>query len=161
MKFHAEVRTVIDTLGEYRKTIDSFNDMMRGAPAAKTPVRLSEDRWTLREMAAHLVDSASNNHQRFVRLQMAEVLEFPAYEAESWRGVEKPNGASWDMLVGLWKHYNDFILHLLSVMDETCLDHYWKKGAENITLRKLVEDYYGHIRWHMELFEKRLKELSE
>ncbi len=145
---------------EYRDLINGFYEMMRRVPDPASSVRLSGDAWTLREMVGHLVDSASNNHQRFVRLQLQEVLEFPAYEAESWRGVEKVNTADWGMLVELWKNYNGLIFHLLAVMDEKCLAHYWKKDAGNLTLGKLIEDYYGHIRWHMDLFDKRIAEIG-
>ena len=44
-------------------------------------VKLGPDKWTLKEMVAHLIDSASNNHQRFVRLQIGHEISFPGYEA--------------------------------------------------------------------------------
>jgi hypothetical protein len=33
------------------------------------------DSWCKKEVLGHLIDSASNNHQRFVRLQLAPTLE--------------------------------------------------------------------------------------
>ena len=49
--------------------IESFEILMtRNADLAD--IRLAPDKWTLKEMIAHLIDSASNNHQRFVRLQL-------------------------------------------------------------------------------------------
>ena len=41
--------------------------------------RFSTDGWTLKETIGHLIDSTSNNHQRFVRLQIIDELIFPDY----------------------------------------------------------------------------------
>ncbi|MEO8130665.1 MAG: DinB family protein, partial [Bryobacteraceae bacterium] len=40
--------------------------------------------WSKKEVLGHLIDSASNNHQRFVRLQLANDLRLPKYEQEGW-----------------------------------------------------------------------------
>jgi hypothetical protein len=42
------------------------------------------DRWSKKEILGHLIDSAANNHQRFVRAQGTPRLEFPGYEQEFW-----------------------------------------------------------------------------
>src|SRR6266498_3163064 len=41
-------------------------------------------KWSRKEILGHLVDSASNNHQRFVRAQLVEELHFRPYEQERW-----------------------------------------------------------------------------
>ncbi len=38
-------------------------------------------KWRRVQVLGHLVDSASNNHQRFVRAMLQPSLEFPAYDA--------------------------------------------------------------------------------
>ena len=39
--------------------------------------------WSAKEIIGHLIDSASNNHQRFVRLQVADGLDFPDYQQDN------------------------------------------------------------------------------
>ena len=41
-------------------------------------------KWSPREELGHLIDSAANNHQRFVRAQSTPRLEFLNYEQEFW-----------------------------------------------------------------------------
>ena len=36
--------------------------------------------WSRKQVIGHLIDSASNNHQRFVRAMLANSLEFPGYD---------------------------------------------------------------------------------
>jgi len=51
---------------------------------AESEQQLSPERWTKKEVIGHLIDSASNNHQRFVRGQIADGQDFPGYEQEQW-----------------------------------------------------------------------------
>jgi hypothetical protein len=38
--------------------------------------------WSSKQILGHLIDSASNNHQRFVRASLQESLDFPAYDQD-------------------------------------------------------------------------------
>ena len=116
--------------------------------------------WSVKQIACHLVDSASNNHQRFTRLQRTSRLEFPAYEAEPWVALEKPESLDWGQLLGLLKHYNAFILHLASNLDPACLGHVWVVGGEEKSLEFLVRDYYRHLEWHITHLQNRLREVA-
>jgi hypothetical protein len=41
-------------------------------------------KWTRKQLLGHLIDSASNNYQRFVRLQQGNLVGFPGYDQEFW-----------------------------------------------------------------------------
>ena len=43
--------------------------------------------WTITELVAHLIDSASNNHQRFIRLQIA-MTSSSGYEAKDGENIK-------------------------------------------------------------------------
>ena len=49
------------------------------AASARPP---APDKWCPREIVGHLIDSASNNHQRFVRARFQDDLVFPGYEQD-------------------------------------------------------------------------------
>ncbi|ULQ59051.1 hypothetical protein K7I13_11080 [Brucepastera parasyntrophica] len=124
-------------------------------------VRLEDEKWTLKEMVSHLIDSASNNHQRFIRLQLETALEFPAYDAEEWKNTSKISSYSYTSLISLWKEYNAFLLHILTVMDEKKLDNTWIVNGQKLTLRFIAEDYFGrHMEWHIALFDERVREIN-
>ena len=46
-------------------------------PQAARPCEAGK--WTPKQIIGHLIDSASNNHQRFVRAQEGAALTFPPY----------------------------------------------------------------------------------
>jgi len=144
----------------YERLVLAFESKMKKNTAI-ADIRLDGGKWTLKEMVGHLIDSASNNHQRFVRLQLAERLSFPGYGAEEWKRVSAVASFDYEMLVALWKTYNLFLLHLIKNMDEGALDHYWEMDNERKSLKFLVVDYFSHLGWHQSLFDERVWELGQ
>lgn len=143
----------------FRAQIDAFEALMT-ANAHLADIRLAEDKWTLKEMVAHLVDSASNNHQRFVRLQLDPVLVFPRYDAEQWRVVTGTGPFGYADILTLWKSYNLFLLHLIEGVNPAALGHVWRREDGDVTLEALIHDYFVHMELHCKLFAERSAEIE-
>jgi hypothetical protein len=144
----------------FEATLSRLMALFDSAPEAIVGVQPQPDDWSVKQIACHLIDSASNNHQRFTRLQQIARLEFPGYQAEPWVAVEKPKCLPWADLLGLLKAYNTFILHLVRNLDPVCLGHVWVVEGQEKTLDFLVRDYYRHLEWHITHLENRLREVS-
>jgi hypothetical protein len=117
---------------------------------AESEQRLSPERWTKKEVMGHLIDSASNNHQRFVRGQVATGQHFPGYEQEQWVRIQNYQAARWTDLIDLWRAYNTHLVHVAECMSEegqraTCMVG---SGAE-VTLAWLFVDYVDHLEHHL------------
>lgn len=144
----------------YKEIIDNFYEYFKSIDSEITKVKLSEDKWSLKEIIGHLIDSASNNHQRIVRLQISDLLDFPQYDCEQWIRVQKYNNFDWEFLVTLWYHYNGLILNIINGIESEHLQNLWVKDEDNsITLEEIIRQYYIHLEKHMEHFNKRLGEL--
>lgn len=146
---------------QYKGIIEGFYSRLGGVTEEQAGVKLSEDKWSLKEILGHLVDSASNNHQRFIRLQFGDLLDFPPYEAEPWVKAGNYNKLDWLGLVSLWYNYNRHILNIIDNMGEGSLANVWVKGEKAIPLKELVVDYYAHIRLHITHFEERFAEIGK
>ncbi len=146
---------------KFKGIIDSFNARLSQVPGEISGKRLSEDQWTLKEIIGHLIDSASNNHQRFVRLQFDDLLDFPAYNGEQWIKIQKYADIDWKALIALWYSYNCVLVEVIRHMDSSRLENVWVKGEDALTLSFLVNDYYRHMEWHINHFEGRLEELGK
>src|SRR5205085_10291681 len=59
-------------------------------------------KWSAKELIGHLIDSAINNHNRFVRAQLKDDLMFEGYEQDDWVRVQHYQDASWRELIALW-----------------------------------------------------------
>jgi hypothetical protein len=147
-------------LHDFEATLAKLWSRIDAIPAALVDVKPRPEDWSAKEIVCHLVDSASNNHQRFTRLQRNARLEFPAYESEPWVMVEKPAAVPWSSLVALLKAYNDFVLHLVRSVDPACLGHVWVVDGKELSLEYLMGDYYRHLEWHIAHLDKRLLEVA-
>jgi hypothetical protein len=148
-------------ISKFKSIVDSFYKTLVDTPSEKTNIRLSEDKWSLGEIIGHLIDSASNNHQRFVRLQFDDLLGFPAYDGETWIKTQKYIDLDWSVLTALWYNYNSLLLHIIESVDESAYGNVWVKSEEEtIPLENLIVDYYKHMELHIEHFNNRLAELK-
>lgn len=141
-------------------TLQEMWKLLRDTPGDATSVRIGPDAWTLKEIVGHLVDSATNNHQRFVRLGLGDLRDFPGYEAEVWVALQRYDAFDWEALVRLWKSYNDLIVHVINGLPEEAGNHCWHTCDGSFSLDYLVEDYYRHMRLHVEHFARRREDIG-
>jgi hypothetical protein len=146
---------------DLRETLASVTPRLLALSEADAGRPPAPGKWSPKEVIGHLVDSASNNHQRFVRARFTEDLVFPGYQQEEWVKAQRYGSAPWAELVGLWSTFN---LHLARVIEATPADvriklrarhnlHElaWKAVPQNepATLEYFMRDYVDHLRHHI------------
>ena len=120
-------------------------------------VRPYRGEWSIKEIVGHLIDSASNNHQRFVRLQVADGLIFPDYsqDNDSWVAIQSYQEAPWDALLALWRHFNLHLARVIRTVNAGCIEHIWVVDEDTyITLGDLMIDYLRHLKDHLQQIGK-------
>jgi hypothetical protein len=106
--------------------------------------------WSRKQVIGHLIDSASNNHQRFVRAALQPALDFPGYDQDGGVRLQDPQSADWLLLVQLWAAYNRYLAHVISQVPVTKWETPCRIGsAKPVTLAFLVTDYYRHLTHHL------------
>lgn len=106
--------------------------------------------WSKKEILGHLIDSAANNHQRFVRAQLAPSLEIPGYEQERWVAAQHYATESWPDLVNLWLLYNRHLVHIIRRLPEASLAAPCTIGANPpVPLAAVVSGYVDHLERHL------------
>jgi hypothetical protein len=107
--------------------------------------------WSRKQLLGHLIDSASNNHQRFVRASLQDSLEFPGYDQDGWQDVQAVQDVQWQTLLSLWVNYNRYLAHLIVHLPAAKLDVPCRIGSNQpVTLRFLAVDYLRHLTHHLE-----------
>jgi hypothetical protein len=111
--------------------------------------RKSPEKWTKKEILGHLIDSAANNHQRFVRAQYGDKTPI-SYAGDSWVKTQDYKSAEIKILIGLWVNYN---LHLVYVISKIPADKYKvlfnADAKEPVTLKWMIKDYVRHLEHHL------------
>jgi hypothetical protein len=137
-------------LARLRTLLASAPAKLEGVSETESERSPGPGRWSKKEILGHLVDSAANNHQRFVRTQAEPLLSFPGYPQEFWVSTQQYQREPWNALVDLWKNYNIHLLHIIEQIPEDKLEHRCSLGnAEPVTLRFLITDYVRHLEHHL------------
>jgi hypothetical protein len=107
-------------------------------------------KWSKKEILGHLIDSAANNHQRFVRLQLEREIGLPGYEQDGWVRINKYQDTPWTDLIALWAAYNRHLATLLDSLDASSLGHVWHSPNGDVTLEFIATDYVRHLKHHLD-----------
>lgn len=142
-----ELIHVVDEAANWLQTIGEAVAAAKARPEA----------WSIKEIVGHLIDSAANNHQRFVRAQLTSEFAFPGYEQDDWVQLQGYQERPWLELMQLWALYNHQLAHTIRRIPESALRVTCRIGTnEPVTLHYLVEDYLVHLRHHLKQIDERM-----
>ena len=127
------------------KNISTLNAISEANASLKT----APGKWSKKEILGHLIDSASNNHQRFVRLQIDNNITLPKYKQDEWVAVQHWQEKEWGSIITLWKLYNEHIAYIFKRIDESKLSNVMMLGDKEYTLQFLIDDYVDHMENHL------------
>jgi hypothetical protein len=134
-----------------RKLIDDARPRLLSLKEAKVSEKPYAEKWSLKEILGHLIDSASNNHQRFVRMQLQPDIGKFSYEQERWNSIQKYSLERWADIVELWSLYNIHLAHLIEHVDPGTLENTCDIDYPNpANLRFVMENYVQHVEHHLE-----------
>jgi hypothetical protein len=136
-------RRLEDIVTENKRAFANISDEAAAKPAIPGG-------WSRKEILGHLIDSASNNHQRFVRALLQEELRFPSYDQPGCVRVERYQELRWTELIELWAVYNRFLAHVLAGAPEAKRSTPCFIGNNPVmTLEELASDYLKHMEHHL------------
>src|SRR5262245_9144157 len=143
-----------DVAGELLGVVEAAAESLRRISDPEASQRSALGTWSKKEILGHMVDSAANNHHRFVRAQQAQELTFPAYEQEHWVSSQGYEERPWPELIDLWRLYNRHLAHIISRIADEKLAVMCAIGADKpVSLGYIVEDYLVHLKHHLQELE--------
>ena len=102
------------------------------------------------------IDSAANNHIRFVRAAIEPEFHGPGYSQEDWVRLHDYAAMPWDEIVDFWFRYNLFLAGVVKRIPEEKLTTSCFIGASPaVTLRFVIEDYILHLQHHIDQLFRR------
>jgi hypothetical protein len=108
------------------------------------------DKWSIKEILGHLVDSAANNHQRIVRMQETANLGVFRYSQQHWVNSQNYQSEPWQNIIEFWRWYNNHLAHVIEHIDPGSLNHLCDMGySQPATLGFVIEDYLRHVEHHL------------
>lgn len=131
-------------------TLEETLPKLNAIGATESAEARSPGKWSKREILGHLIDSAANNHHRFIRAQQTARLEFPRYAQDDWVTLQHYNERPWPELIALWCDYNRHLAHVMAhfkpdALDTPCVIEY----DDPVTVQWLMTDYLDHLNHHL------------
>jgi hypothetical protein len=107
------------------------------------------DKWSKQEILGHLIDSAANNHQRFIRIQ-SEIEPVIFYDQNKWNDLSNYNANDKTQLIQFWLLYNQHLMHIIKSIppDNLDLKGSGRDGRQH-TLEWYIVDYIDHLEHHL------------
>lgn len=142
-----------DTAQVLESLVNGAAPLLKTASPDAIDARRPAGAWTGREILGHLIDSAANNHHRFVRSRDGDLLDFPAYDQRAWVESQRYDECDWAELVGLWQAYNRHLVHVLRVMPESQLSRLCRVSDDGSRppqpIAEVARSYVTHLRHHL------------
>jgi len=139
------------TADALRETVDTVAPRLGQIGEEAASATRGAGKWSRKEILGHLIDSAFNNQQRFVRAQQTERLLFPGYDQRACVELQAYARRPWAEIVTLWEALNRHLVHVIETVPAGRLETPCVIGdGEAVTLGGLMDDYVGHLRHHLE-----------
>lgn len=131
---------------------------LRGITERAANAKPGPKTWSQKEELGHLIDSATNNHVRFVRASLEPEYRGPGYEQDAWVNLHDYHEMAWSDLVDFWEKYNRFLSGLVRRIPDGKLQTKCVIGSSKpVTLQFLIEDYILHMQHHIDHILRREK----
>jgi DinB superfamily len=148
---YSDAGSVVEAVARLQSILDEAGGRLEALGETGGAGRPAGMSWSRKELLGHLIDSASNNHQRFVRAQFQEQMAFPRYVQDDWIAAQGYGERPWADLVALWRSYNRHLIHVMRRVPAEALGNLCIVAAdEPSTLEYHMVDYVGHLQHHLD-----------
>lgn len=135
---------------QLRSVVQTVEPRLTDMKDSDTGTKPGPETWSKKEILGHLIDSAANNHQRFVRALYNAADQFPTYEQERWVAIQRHNEQPWPSLVTMWADYNIHMSHVIECVPEDTEGFTCNIGTEApVSLELAIKDYLSHLKLHL------------
>ncbi len=133
-----------------RKVVTEVLPLLQKVSDDEASLKPLPHKWSKKEILGHLIDSAGNNQQKFVRTMADPEVEFVGYQQNFWVDSQNYHTADWRILINLWHAYNLHLAHIIEKVNPENLSHTITiTDAGNFTLKFIMEDYVEHLKHHL------------
>lgn len=118
-------------------------------------------KWSKKEILGHLIDSAYNNHQRFLRAEQQGDLIFPGYDPDDWVIKNNYQNRPKEDVLTTWITANHHLSQVIqglapALVNQKSTQHNFHKicmnllkDGESTSLSYLIWDYLFHLEYHL------------
>jgi hypothetical protein len=122
--------------------------LLEAIPEDEFSAQATPDKWSRKQILGHLIDSAANNHQRFVRIQFEDNPNI-AYDQNNWVNFSYYQEMHKADLIAQWRTHNIFLAKLISHIPAENLHGTGQINGKYLSLEWFIVDYVQHMEHHL------------
>lgn len=136
---------------QFASALQQIEAELAALPETLADVPWRSGGWTRKQIVGHMVDSAANNHQRFVRAAIDGSYAGPDYAQQEWVNAHGYEAQSWPTLLRWWQCQHQILAAVVERIPDERLNANCTVGSGTaVTLDFLITDYLRHQRWHLD-----------
>ena len=142
--------TMKEVAGHLRTVIAEVLPHLQEIHEDEASLKPTPEKWSKKEILGHLLDSACNNHQKFVRTMAQPHLEFTGYAQNFWVSNQHYNLHNWHFLLDFWMAYNKHLAFVIENANPDVLSNTISiEGSQPFRLDFIMTDYVEHLKHHL------------
>jgi len=140
---------VTDSLKRLTYLCELIPPLLDAIPELEFSFKPSSTKWSKKEILGHLIDSATNNHQRFIRIQY-ESKPIIFYDQNQWNALSNYDTLSTKHLIQFWTIYNQHLVQLIKATPVKNLNRIGlSREGQPFPLSFYIVDYVLHLEHHL------------
>jgi hypothetical protein len=133
------------------QTIERELPNLRAFDDERASIARAPGKWSPQEELGHLIDSAANNHIRFVRGATEPEFRGAGYAQDDWVRLNGYRDMKWETIIAFWFQYNILLAGLVGKIPQDRLGTLCFIGANQpVTLGFVIEDYIRHMQHYID-----------
>ncbi|QOD60727.1 DinB family protein [Polaribacter haliotis] len=130
-------------------------DFFSSIPKEKLEYRYQPEKWTIKEMLQHIVDTERIFMYRLLRIARKDTTALAGYEQDDYVDPSEANQKSLEELINEFTITRLYSINLINSISDENLKNLGTASGSTISARACAFILLGHSIWHIEVIKER------
>lgn len=144
-----------DVLAVLQEQLDSFTEFIRSIPEDMGDYAYAEDKWTIKEVLCHILDTERVMVYRALRFSRNDMTELEAFEQDEFVQNARHNERSFDSISEEFMYLRKANLLFFETLNESELERKGMASGRLVTVKAFLYVIAGHLTHHRIILKER------
>ena len=144
-----------DVLAELEQQINSFVALLGNVPQEKASFAYAEGKWTIKELAGHVIDTERIMAYRALRIARNDATPLPGFDENDYVSNAHFADRSLESLAEEFSALRKANMYLIRSLNEIEIDRSGISNEKPISVRALIYIMAGHVNHHAAILKQR------
>ncbi|WP_395811682.1 DinB family protein [Daejeonella sp.] len=144
-----------DVLAELEQQIESFSALLKNVPKEKASFAYAEGKWTIKELAGHVIDTERIMAYRALRISRNDATPLPGFDENNYVSNAHFADRSLESLAEEFAALRKANMYLIRSLNDIEIDRSGISNEKPISVRALIFIMAGHVNHHSAILKQR------